>query len=132
MVAHDMFPTPIMNLSVIEGGVMILQLYWPTQTVLKIQFTPRNTNMYGKRSFINPRVLDGVKGVKRRVGGEGKVAHDMFPSPIMNLSVIEGGVMILQLYWTTLTVLKIWFSPRNTIIYGRRIFINPRIFDKNR
>ena len=41
------------------------------------------------------------EGNDRWVGGEGMVAHDMFQSPIMNLSVIESGVMILQLYWPT-------------------------------
>ena len=60
------------------------------------------------------------------------LAHDIFSNPIMNASVIEGGVRILQLYWPTLTGLKIWFSPRNSNIYGKRFWINPRVFDKNR
>ena len=68
------------------------------------------------------------KGVEIGRAG-GAVAHDMFPMPIMHATMIEGGC---QDFWPTLTVLKIWFSPRNTNIYGRRFFINPRVFDKKR
>ena len=60
------------------------------------------------------------------------MAHDMFPIPTMNASMTEGGVRILQLYWPTLSVLKIWFTPRNTNIYGKRFFIDSRDFDKKR